>query len=44
LVQTTLKEVDYFLWIYKLLSWTTNFVMLHTLRHGSADFTVLELS
>jgi len=21
---------------------TTNFVMLHTLRHGSADFTVLE--
>jgi len=23
---------------------TTNFVMLHTLRHGSADFTVLELS
>jgi len=23
---------------------TTNFVMLHTLRHGSADFTVLEVS
>jgi len=44
LVQTTLKEVDYFLWIYKLLSRATNFAMLHTLRHGSADFTVLELS
>jgi len=23
---------------------TTNFVILHTLRHSSADFTVLELS
>jgi len=23
---------------------TTNFVILYTLRHGSADFTVLELS
>jgi len=44
LVQTTLKAVDYFLWVYKLLSKTTNFVVLHTQRHGSADFTILKLS
>jgi len=44
LVQSSLKEVDYFLLIYKQLSMTTNFVMLRTQRHGSGDFTVLELS
>jgi len=43
LYKTTLMAVDYFLWIYKLLSRTTKFVMLHTQRHGSAEFTVLNL-
>jgi len=37
LVQTTLKEVDYFLRIYKLLSMTTK------TRLCTADFTVLGL-
>jgi len=44
LVQTTLKAVDYFLWIYKLPFKTANFVMLHTHRHGSALQTSLFLN